>query len=71
MISVKERTAPKGKFRIVFVDTFSNEDFVLSTHASLQAAKAKCDKTIIENPSMTKVYTYDDKGNMVYERGNF
>lgn len=60
--------APKGKFRVIGVDTFDGGDWIegdFKTKAeALQKAKEK-------GATMLKTHVYDDKGNHVYEAGTF
>ena len=70
MLSKKDFKAPKGKFRVIAVDTFDQEgcdwiegDFLLKETAML-AAKEK-------GGEMLKTHVYDDKGNHIYHAGTF
>lgn len=60
--------APKGKFRVVGVDTFSNEDWLVGDFDSLSMAMEVADK---KGGTMTKMHVYDDKGNHLHEAGTF
>ena len=60
--------APAGKFRVVGVDTFSNDDWVQGDFDTLEEAQATADK---KGGEMTKMHVYDDKGNHRHEAGTF
>lgn len=60
--------APKGKFRVVGVDTFSHEDWVYGDYDSLQEAK---DFAKEKGGNMNMVYVYDDKGEYKFHAGTF
>jgi hypothetical protein len=60
--------APKGKYRVVGVDTFANEDWVEGDFDTKDAALA-CAKA--NGGEMTKMHVYDDTGQHVGEAGTF
>ena len=62
--------APKGKYRVVLVDTFDGGDCILGHRKHLDKAIELADEHG-KGKQMTKVYVYDDKGNMVYSTGSF
>lgn len=67
-MTAEERTAPKGKYRVIGVDTFSNEDWVYEDFKSkLEAIKFANSK----GGNMNMVYVYDDKGNYVHHAGTY
>ena len=60
--------APKDKFRVIGVDTFSNEDWEQGVFDTIdEAKKVAKDKGGI----MTKMYVYDDNGNCLYDAGTY
>lgn len=63
-----ERTAPKGQFRVIGVDTFSNEDWVYGDYKTLQEAK---DFARQKGGNMNMVYVYDDKGYFMFQAGTY
>ncbi len=70
MLSQKDFKAPKGKFRVIGVDTFDRDgsdwiegDFKTKEEA-LKVAKEK-------GGTMLKTHVYDDKGNHIGEGGTF
>lgn len=64
------RTAPKGKFRVIGVDTFDGGDWKYDDYKTLAAAKKFVDEET-KGKQMLKVYVYDDKGACVYSSGSF
>ena len=60
--------APKGKFRVVGVDTFAHEDWIVGDFAdektAIETAKAK-------GGVMTKMHVYDDRGHHLAQAGSF
>lgn len=62
------REAPKGKFRIVGVDTFDGTDWVYKDVSTLKEAKKFADE---KGGAMLKVHVYNDKSQHVYEAGTF
>ena len=65
-----ELRAPKGKIRVVGVDLFSHEDYLVGDYGSREAAFQIADEhNKKRSGSMADVYyVYDDEGN--YIRGN-
>ncbi len=70
MLSQKDFKAPKGKFRVIGVDTFDSEgcdwiegDFDTKEEA-IRHAKLK-------GGTMLKMHVFDDAGNHVSEAGTF
>jgi len=65
---IKELKAPKGKFRVVGVDTFDGTDWVEgdfdTKEEALELAKLK-------GGTMLKTHVYDDKGNHINGFGSF
>lgn len=64
------RNAPKGKFRVVGVDTFDGDDWVEGDFDTLELALKHIAKKV-ENQSMLKMYVYDDRGNYCADAGEF
>lgn len=62
------RAAPKGKFRVIGVDTFDGGDWVQGDFAT-KAAAFKCANS--HGGEMTKMYVYDDAGRHVGNAGTF
>ncbi len=60
--------APDGKFRVVGVDTFAHEDWVVGDYGSLDEA-VKTANAI--GGTMTKMHVYDDRGRHHAEAGTF
>lgn len=60
--------APKGKYRVVGVDTFANEDWLVGDYNSSKEAKDIADK---KGGSMTKMYVYDHDGKCLHEAGTY
>lgn len=60
--------APKGQFRVVGVDTFSNEDWVYGDFNSLQEAK---DFANSKGGNMNMVYVYDENGQFKHQAGTY
>ena len=62
------RVPPKGKFRVIGVDTFDGGDWVQGDfdpkEAALQCAREK-------GGEMTKMHIYDDTGRHIGEAGTF
>jgi hypothetical protein len=65
-----ELTAPKGKFRVVGVDTFEGPtaDYLIGDFDSLKEAMAETDK---HGGVMNPVYCYDDQGTMLHSAGSY
>ncbi len=60
--------APKGKFRVVGVDTFDGTDW----HAGDFATEAEAVSYAKANGgTMLKMHVYDDTGTHIYEAGTF
>jgi len=62
------RAAPKGKFRVVGVDTFDGGDWIVNDFSSKNEATSAANKY---GGKMTKMYVYDDKGTCVGEAGRY
>ena len=65
-----ELTAPKGKFRVISVDTFSGptDDYLIGDFFTLKEAMDETDK---HGGVMNPVYCYDDEGTMLYKAGSY
>lgn len=62
------RVAPKGKYRVIGVDTFDGGDWHQGDFDTVQEA-LKC---VRENGGeMTRMYVYDDQGQFVGQFGSF
>ena len=61
-----ELKAPKGKFRVVGVDTFFHEDWVYGDYDTIEEAlQVVKDK----GGTMNKTHAYDDQGNHLGQAG--
>jgi hypothetical protein len=63
-----ELKAPKGKFRVVGVDTFDGTDWVIDDFDKKEVAIKVADG---KGGTMLKTHVYDDKGNNVHSAGTF
>lgn len=59
---------PKGKFRVVGVDTFDGTDWVEGDFDTKEAALARAHT---RGGSMTKMHVYDDTGRHIGDAGEF
>jgi hypothetical protein len=64
------RKAPKGKYRIIGVDTFDGTDWVEKDCDTLTEAQEHISKRVTRQ-EMLKLYIYDDKGKYVAEAGTY
>lgn len=62
------RAAPKGKFRVIGVDTFDGGDWVQGDFATRDEALA-CARS--KGGEMTRMYVYDDMGRHLGNAGTF
>lgn len=60
--------APKGKFRVIGVDTFDGGDWHDGDYDTKEAALEVARK---KGGNMTILYVYDDKGNRIGSAGTF
>lgn len=60
------RKAPKGKFRVIGVDTFDGGDWCEGDFTTIEEAKAKA-----VGGEMLIKYVYDDQGKCIYSNGRF
>ena len=60
--------APKGKYRVVLVDTFDGGDCILLTTKDKKKAIRLADK---KGGQMTKVYVYNSRGQQIHAAGTF
>ena len=62
--------APKGKFRVVAVDTFAGptEDYLIGDYNSVVEAKKVCAEP---SGQMNPCYVYDDSGKLLHEAGGY
>jgi hypothetical protein len=58
--------APKGKYRLVLVDTFEGptEDELVGDFGDLEEAKKEADALVAD---MIHAYVYDEQGKLVHE----
>lgn len=61
------RKAPKGKFRVVGVDTFDGGDWVYDDMDTLEEAKKFADE---KGARMLRIYVYDDIGVCKHSAGS-
>ena len=64
------RKPPKGKFRIIGVDTFDGTDWHDKDVDTLQEARDYCTEKV-NGRQMLKYHVYDDRGNNIYSMGTF
>lgn len=69
-MKLRDRYAPPGKFRVIGVDTFDGEDWVVGVFDTLEIAIAYMDKAT-SGVQMLKLHVYDDKGDHRGQRGTF
>lgn len=62
------RKAPKGKFRVIGVDTFDGGDWVSGDFSTKEEA---INHAVIKGGQMTKMHVYDDLGRHIYDAGTF
>ena len=62
------RRAPKGKFRVIGVDTFDGGDWHDGDFDTKEAALARASA---KGAEMTRMYVYDDAGQYVGSAGKF
>jgi hypothetical protein len=68
MLSGKDFKAPKGKFRVVGVDTFDGGDWIEGDFKTKDEAFKHANT---KGGEMLKTHVYDDKGNHLHEAGVF
>lgn len=68
MLSRKDFIAPKGKFRVIGVDTFDSSDWVSGDFDTQQEAVEHANE---KGGVMLKTHVYDDNGNHIHEAGSF
>lgn len=64
------RKAPKGKFRVIGVDTFDGGDLVEGDFDTLEQAKKHASERT-KGEQMLKMHVYDDTGSHRYDAGTF
>ena len=64
------RGAPKGKFRVVGVDTFDGTDWVEGDFDSAAEA-VDCARSRTADEQMLKMHVYDDAGRHIGDAGTF
>ena len=62
------RNAPKGKFRVIGVDTFDGTDWVEGDYDTLEFAQKVAQA---QGGSMCMMHVYDDRGKHVDKAGTF
>lgn len=62
------RNAPKGKFRVVGVDTFDGGDWVEGDFDTKNEAINHANK---QGDTMLKMHVYNDQGHHIHEAGTF
>lgn len=68
MLSVKDFKAPKGKFRVIGVDTFDNVDWIEDDFPSKEEAIDCANK---KGGTMLKTHVYNDQGYHIHDGGFF
>lgn len=68
MLSRNDFKAPKGKFRVIGVDTFDGTDWIDGDFKTKEEAFAKANS---KGGEMLKTHVYDDKGNHLHDAGRF
>ena len=63
-----EQKAPKGKFRVIGVDTFDGTDWVIDDVNTVEMAIKVADG---KGGTMLKTHVYDDKGKHIHSAGTF
>lgn len=63
-----ELKAPKGKYRVIGVDTFSNEDWIYGDYDSLKEARELAEK---KGGNMLKTYVYNSNGTCLFGFGTY
>jgi len=64
------REAPKGKFRVIGVDTFDGGDWVEGDFDTLEKAVKHANERT-KGQQMLKMYVYDDAGSYRHDAGTF
>lgn len=64
------RKAPKGKFRVIGVDTFDGSDWVDGDFDTLEQARKHANKKT-KGKQMLKMHVYDDTGLHRHDAGTF
>lgn len=68
MADATELKAPEGKFRVVGVDTFDGDDWVVGDYDTKDKAIDVANEKAGE---MLKMHVYDEKGKRVEQAGTF
>ena len=63
-----ELKAPKGKYRVIGVDTFDRSDWVYGDYKTKEEA---INLATTKGEQMLKTHVYDDKGNHLFSGGTF
>ena len=59
-----ELKAPEGKIRVIAVDTFAGEDWIVGDYDTYAKARFKAEE---KGGVMLKTHVYDDKGKHLFE----
>ena len=68
MLSPRDFKAPKGKFRVIGVDTFDNTDWI---EGDFDTRKEAIERAKEKGGTMCKTHVYDDKGIHIFDDGTF
>ena len=68
MLSRKDFKAPKGKFRVIGVDTFDGCDWI---EGDFKTKKEAFETANSKGGTMLKMHVYDDQGNHLHDAGQF
>ena len=64
-----KKQAPRGKFRVIGMDMFSNEDYLVGDYCTklkaITVVTEKKSKSQCQGNLPDRYYAYDDKGNWV------
>lgn len=66
--TARDLKAPKGKFKVIGVDTFDGGDWVVGIFSDKNKAIEKANS---QGGIMSITYIYDDNGNQVYKAGTY
>ena len=70
LVSEGKLRAPKGKFRVIGVDTFEGPtaDYLIGDYKTLDEAKKVCDE---HGGTMNITYVYDEAGKRLHNAGTY
>jgi hypothetical protein len=63
-----DRIAPKGKFRVLAVDTFDGTEWI---HRDCDTKDEAIKEANQRGSTMIKAHVYDDEGNHLHDAGTF